>query len=133
MQTLLSHAWVATQHLSCLQVQEVMRAGLRLLFNGDASQWDRAMQLPHYNTRSMPAVSLHTGLHLIQVCCVSRLSSAAGPKAAPSQGGAAVKPAGKLQGVSAAWLSSLAACKACSGQVPDDTLVYSSRLDSAAV
>ena len=44
-----------------------MRAGLRLLFNGDASQWDRAMQLPHYNTRSMPAVSVHTGLHLIQV------------------------------------------------------------------
>ena len=43
-----------------------MRAGLRLLFNGDASQWDRAMQLPHYNTRSMPAVSVHTGLHLIQ-------------------------------------------------------------------
>ena len=44
-----------------------MRAALRLLFNGDASQWDRAMQLPHYNSRSMPAISLHTGLHLIQV------------------------------------------------------------------
>ena len=44
-----------------------MRSALRLLFNGDASQWDRAMQLPHYNSRSMPAISLHTGLHLIQV------------------------------------------------------------------
>lgn len=43
------------------------RAGLRLLLNGDASQWDRAMQMPHYNTHSMPAVSLHTGAHLIQV------------------------------------------------------------------
>ena len=63
-----------------------MRAALRLLFNGDASQWDRAMQLPHYNSRSMPAISLHTGLHLIQVqtscaqpaasvcgCCVQAL------------------------------------------------------------
>ena len=48
-------------------LQEVTRAGLRLLLNGDASQWDRAMQMPHYNTRSMPAVSLHTGVHLIQV------------------------------------------------------------------
>lgn len=48
--------------------QEVTRAGLRLLLNGDASQWDRAMQMPHYNTHSMPAVSLHTGAHLIQVC-----------------------------------------------------------------
>ena len=55
-------------------LQEVMRAGLRLLFNGDASQWDRAMQLPHYNSRSMPAISLHTGLHLTQASpCACRL------------------------------------------------------------
>lgn len=55
-------------HESCCVLQEVTRAGLRLLFNGDTSQWDRAMQLPHYNSRSMPAVSLHSGHHLIQVC-----------------------------------------------------------------
>lgn len=48
-------------------LHELARAALRLLFNGDTSQWDRALQMPHYNTRSMPAISMHTGMHLIQV------------------------------------------------------------------
>lgn len=38
----------------------------RMLLNGDASQWDRALQMPHYNARAMPAISFHTGVHLIQ-------------------------------------------------------------------
>ena len=48
-------------------LHELARAALRLAFNGDTSQWDRALQMPHYNTRSMPAISLHTGMHLCQV------------------------------------------------------------------
>lgn len=53
-------------------LHELARAALRLLLNGDTSQWDRAIQMPHYNTRSMPAISLHTGMHLIQVQPPSR-------------------------------------------------------------
>lgn len=37
-----------------------------MLLNGDASQWDRALQMPHYNARAMPAISFHTGVHLVQ-------------------------------------------------------------------
>ena len=54
----------------CVQIpalQELTRSAIRLLLNGDASQWDRAMQMPHYNPTSMPAISLHTGMHLCQV------------------------------------------------------------------
>ncbi|KAL0056175.1 hypothetical protein WJX82_008465 [Trebouxia sp. C0006] len=47
-------------------LNELVRAGIRVLLNGDSSQWDRAMQMPHYNTRSMPSISFHTGMHLIQ-------------------------------------------------------------------
>jgi hypothetical protein len=47
-------------------VHELANAALKMMFSGDASQWYRAMQMPHYNTRSMPAISLHTGMHLIQ-------------------------------------------------------------------
>ncbi|GBF99175.1 alpha beta hydrolase family [Raphidocelis subcapitata] len=46
---------------------DLLRAAMRLLLGGDRSQWDRAAQLPHYNARSMPAVSLHQGLHFIQL------------------------------------------------------------------
>lgn len=49
-------------------LNELVRAGLRVLLNGDSSQWDRAMQMPHYNTASMPSISFHTGVHIIQVC-----------------------------------------------------------------
>ena len=48
-------------------MHELARVALRVLFNGDVSQWDRAIQMPHYNTQSMPAISLHTAIHLIQV------------------------------------------------------------------
>lgn len=48
-------------------MHELARVALRVLFSGDVSQWDRAIQMPHYNTQSMPAISLHTAMHLIQV------------------------------------------------------------------
>ena len=48
-------------------MHELARVALRVLFTGDVSQWDRAIQMPHYNTQSMPAISLHTAIHLIQV------------------------------------------------------------------
>ena len=48
-------------------MHELARVALRVLFNGDVSQWDRAIQMPHYSSASMPAISLHTGMHLIQV------------------------------------------------------------------
>jgi hypothetical protein len=56
---------VDLQHVPALN--ELTRAGLRLLLNGDASEWDRALQMPHYAVASMPAISLHTGAHLIQL------------------------------------------------------------------
>ena len=31
-----------------------------------ASQWDRALQLPHYAAAAMPGISLHTGNHVCQ-------------------------------------------------------------------
>lgn len=40
--------------------------------NGDASEWDRALQMPHYNEASMPAISLHTGDHLMQLIKAQR-------------------------------------------------------------
>ena len=48
-------------------LNELSRAALRLLLNGDASEWDRALQMPHYNEASMPAISLHTGDHIMQL------------------------------------------------------------------
>lgn len=48
-------------------LNELTRAALRLLFNGDSSEWDRALQMPHYAVSSMPALSVHTGAHLIQL------------------------------------------------------------------
>lgn len=48
-------------------LNELTRAALRLLLNGDASEWDRALQMPHYAVASMPALSLHTGAHFIQL------------------------------------------------------------------
>ncbi len=38
-----------------------------MLLNDDASEWDRALQMPHYAVASMPAMSVHTGHHLIQL------------------------------------------------------------------
>ena len=47
-----------------------------MLLSGDKSEWDKALQMPHYNTYSMPAISLHTGAHFIQ-------ASPAGTSGAP--------------------------------------------------
>eukprot|EP00884_Botryococcus_braunii_P017623 jgi/Botrbrau1/4544/Bobra.60_2s0032.1 len=52
------------QHIPALQ--ELFLAGMRNLLNGDASQWDRAIQMPHYSANDMPALSFHSGLHLLQ-------------------------------------------------------------------
>eukprot|EP00873_Tetraselmis_striata_P018859 jgi/Tetstr1/439123/TSEL_002988.t1 len=46
---------------------ELMRLFMRTCMSGDSSQWDRALKLPHYNPRAMPAVSAHTVLHLFQL------------------------------------------------------------------
>lgn len=46
---------------------ELTRSLLRLLLNGDASEWDRALTMPHYSRSAMPAVSLNSGEHLIQL------------------------------------------------------------------
>ncbi len=48
-------------------LRDLTKAALRLLFNGDCSEWDRALQMPHYAASSMPALSVHTGAHLIQL------------------------------------------------------------------
>jgi len=60
---------------SCSQFR-FCRAGISALLSGDKSQWDRALQMPHYNTYSMPALSFHTGNHFLQVrravlCCAA--------------------------------------------------------------
>jgi pimeloyl-ACP methyl ester carboxylesterase len=46
---------------------ELTRSLLRLLLNGDASEWDRALAMPHYSRSAMPAISLNSGEHLIQL------------------------------------------------------------------
>ncbi len=43
-------------------------AARRMLLNGDKSQWDRALGMPHYNATEMPAVSFETACHLVQWC-----------------------------------------------------------------
>ena len=39
---------------------------IQLLLSDDASQWDRALQMPHYSAKAMPAVSMDTILHMTQ-------------------------------------------------------------------
>ncbi|KDD73166.1 hypothetical protein H632_c2467p1, partial [Helicosporidium sp. ATCC 50920] len=48
-------------------LRELFSACARLFLNGDASAWDRAVQMPHYSSAGMPALSLHTGLHFLQL------------------------------------------------------------------
>jgi hypothetical protein len=52
------------QHLPA--VQELVRTFIRVCFSGDTSQWDRALQLPHYAAAAMPGISFHTGHHICQ-------------------------------------------------------------------
>lgn len=47
-------------------LQSLVRRSMQALMSGDGSEWDLAMQMPHYNSTSMPAVSLHTGAHFGQ-------------------------------------------------------------------
>ena len=48
-------------------VKEMFKKTLKFAFSGDRSEWDLALQMPHYNTASMPAISWHTGMHFGQV------------------------------------------------------------------
>ena len=64
-------------------LHELVKAGMKLVLSGDSSQWDAALQMPHYSASSMPALSLHSGAHV-------------SPPARP--------PAGRL------WQRSLIAC-----------------------
>jgi hypothetical protein len=47
-------------------LNELMRMLFRTALSGDSSQWDRALQLPHYRGKDMPAVSIGTLRHLFQ-------------------------------------------------------------------
>ncbi|GFR48097.1 hypothetical protein Agub_g9782 [Astrephomene gubernaculifera] len=46
---------------------ELLRVVFKALLDGDISQWDRAMQMPHYSAEDMPAISVDQVLHLIQL------------------------------------------------------------------
>lgn len=35
------------------------RAVMRAFFGGDASEWERALLMPHYSAQDMPSCSLH--------------------------------------------------------------------------
>ena len=48
-------------------IREFVKRSIRLLMNGDVSPWEFAMQLPHYDVNSMPGISVHSGIHLIQI------------------------------------------------------------------
>ncbi|KAL4458518.1 hypothetical protein ABPG75_013383 [Micractinium tetrahymenae] len=52
------------RHMPALQ--DLIRAFMRMMLSGDSSQWDAALQMPHYSTYSMPALSLHCGAHFAQ-------------------------------------------------------------------
>jgi len=51
---------------------ELARHFMRAAMSGDSSQWDQALQLPHYNPSHMPAVSAHTLLHVFQLMDTGR-------------------------------------------------------------
>ncbi len=44
----------------------------QLLLSDDASQWDRALRMPHYGAKDMPAASMDSVLHLTQCACAGR-------------------------------------------------------------
>lgn len=45
-------------------LHDLVRAGMRTMTSGDSSQWDQALQMPHYSTFAMPTLSLHCGAHV---------------------------------------------------------------------
>ncbi|KAL4859312.1 Dolichyl-diphosphooligosaccharide--protein glycosyltransferase subunit [Chlorella vulgaris] len=47
-------------------LNDLVKAGMRKMLSGDASQWDAALTMPHYSTYSMPALSMHCGAHFGQ-------------------------------------------------------------------
>lgn len=46
---------------------ELFNMCVRLMLGGDISQWDSALELPHYSAAAMPAVSMHQVLHMVQM------------------------------------------------------------------
>ncbi|KAI3435938.1 hypothetical protein D9Q98_001996 [Chlorella vulgaris] len=48
-------------------LNQLTRAAMRRMLSNDSSEWDRALQMPHYSTYSMPALSLHSGAHFVQL------------------------------------------------------------------
>jgi len=46
---------------------ELLNLAIRGLLSGDASQWDRALQMPHYGAKAMPACSLNQCIHMAQI------------------------------------------------------------------
>ena len=40
---------------------ELLKLGIKLVLNNDASQWERALQMPHYNKADMPSLSVYQG------------------------------------------------------------------------
>lgn len=52
------------RHMPALQ--DLIKAFMKMMLSGDSSQWDAALQMPHYSTYSMPALSLHCGAHFAQ-------------------------------------------------------------------
>lgn len=48
-------------------IKYILKRSIRWLMNGDASPWEFALQLPHYDAKAMPGIALHTAIHLIQI------------------------------------------------------------------
>ncbi|KAI7841938.1 hypothetical protein COHA_004465 [Chlorella ohadii] len=52
------------RHMPALQ--DLVAAFMRAMTGGDTSQWQAALQLPHYSAFAMPALSMHCGAHFAQ-------------------------------------------------------------------
>ena len=46
---------------------DLLKVVIKLLLSNDASQWERVVQMPHYNANSMPTASIFQILHLVQI------------------------------------------------------------------
>jgi len=45
---------------------DLVKLATRFMLSNDGSQWDRALQMPHYNATDMPAVSVFQLMHMVQ-------------------------------------------------------------------
>lgn len=46
---------------------DLVKLVFKVLLSNDASQWERVVQMPHYNATSMPTASIFQILHLVQI------------------------------------------------------------------